>query len=102
TQQNAALVEEAAAASESMSEQSSNLQQQISFFNVGDTGSRTTSRPATSPTHASTTQGSATDDCRRGVDRPFTQSSESQAALEMPAKTTSTAKTGTDDEWSEF
>ena len=36
TQQNAALVEEAAAASESMSDQAQTLRQKVSFFNLGD------------------------------------------------------------------
>lgn len=46
TQQNAALVEEAAAASESMSSQANNLEQLISFFNTGTDRSRLLSSPA--------------------------------------------------------
>ena len=95
TQQNAALVEEAAAASESMSEQSRNLQQQISFFNVGREGSMTSSHTATS-----SAQRTATDDCRRGSGRPFVP--EPQAAPKSSAPAAPLAKTGTDDEWSEF
>ena len=36
TQQNAALVEEASAASEAMSEQATNMNQLVSFFRLGD------------------------------------------------------------------
>lgn len=43
TQQNAALVEQAAAASESMDEQASNLTKQMNFFNTGDVESVETS-----------------------------------------------------------
>jgi len=38
TQQNAALVEEAASASESMEEQAKGMMQLMEFFNVGDAG----------------------------------------------------------------
>ncbi|RKZ88318.1 MAG: hypothetical protein DRR19_12685, partial [Candidatus Parabeggiatoa sp. nov. 1] len=42
TQQNAALVEEAASASESMKDQAQSLQQQVAFFNVGNLTSQPT------------------------------------------------------------
>jgi methyl-accepting chemotaxis protein len=53
TQQNAALVEEAAAAAESLQEQAATLAQAVSVFKL-DRGSQTAARPATSQ-RASTT-----------------------------------------------
>ena len=46
TQQNAALVEEAASASESMEEQASNMLRQMEFFELGDTGHVAPEQPA--------------------------------------------------------
>ena len=105
TQQNAALVEEAAAASESMSEQAGNLQQQISFFKVsggGGGGSSITSHPV-STRQSGHKETSVRGVDNRGPDRPFTQSAEPETVNVSPARPAVLAKkTGTDDEWSEF
>ncbi|WP_434783514.1 hypothetical protein, partial [Mangrovimicrobium sediminis] len=49
TQKNAAMVEEAADASESMDEQSSNLTQLMEFFSIGNTSKIIQARPARDP-----------------------------------------------------
>jgi len=60
TQQNAALVEQAASASESMEEQAKGLIKLMEFFNVGDTGqssglsSHSTTAPRKQPAHRAT------------------------------------------------
>lgn len=46
TQQNAALVEQAAAASESMDEQAKNLNTQMAFFDTGEAAASPTAKPA--------------------------------------------------------
>ena len=62
TQQNAALVEEAASASESMEEQAKSLQQLISFFNIGEEEEQTSTlqrkmrKPAKPQVQAQTTR----------------------------------------------
>ena len=91
TQQNAALVEEAAAASQSMLDKSQVLKEQVSFFRIDNTvGSSVLPTPA----HE-----------RRGVDRPFSGSTQTQPAPSAAPKQEKVApmkKTGTDDEWNEF
>lgn len=84
TQQNAALVEEAAAAAESLSEQASTLMDTVAAFKLsGGSGER---RSASSP--------------MRGGHRPQAKKP-ANVAKPSPAKTT--LKTGTDDqEWEEF
>jgi len=84
TQQNAALVEEAAAASETMSKQALNLNELVSFFSTNDTSSQ---KPAVE---------------RRCSERPWSEQSQTTEAkpLNAPAPYQST---GTDDsEWEEF
>lgn len=87
TQQNAALVEEAAAAAESLSEQATNLMDTVAGFNLGDSHASSERRSANSP--------------MRGGNRPAQSRQAAPAAKPSPARTT--LKTGTDDqEWEEF
>ena len=81
TQQNASLVEEAAAASESMDEQAKGLTSLISFFNTGDSG---TSQVAND---------------RRGSERPWKEEPKAKPAARVERKA---ASGGGDDEWEEF
>ena len=83
TQQNAALVEEAAAAAESLVEQATSLMETVNEFNL--------------------TSGSAKE--RRASSSPMRRPTQpvSKAIATKPAQSTVTAKTGTDDsEWEEF
>ena len=52
TQQNAALVEEAAAASEGMGHQADELNEQMRFFKVNESDAQTTTAPTSMPVHA--------------------------------------------------
>ncbi|QKQ26957.1 methyl-accepting chemotaxis protein [Candidatus Reidiella endopervernicosa] len=79
TQQNAALVEEAAAASKSMEDQASNLISQVSFFNVGG---HAASRPKAQ---------------NRPTSRPAKRAPAPRSQTEPAA-----AKADSDDEWEEF
>ena len=87
TQQNAALVEEAAATSQSVGEQASELNELVGFFQVADASAKT--RPA--PTE------------RRSNARPWTQPQAvaATAAPAQPAKAAN-ASSGNDNEWEEF
>jgi len=87
TQQNAALVEEAAAASESMDEQSRNLLDQMGFFNTGNV------------------QAAAPQERRTVEERPWTPESEAapKAPASVAAPKVATASASMDsDEWDEF
>jgi hypothetical protein len=98
TQQNAALVEQAAAASESMNEQATQVHQLMSFFRVAHGGDEAgseaqarQSRPG--PVAAPLAQHVE----RRAPGRPW---SGKPAKPAVPA--VSAAANGTDDEWEEF
>lgn len=85
TQQNASLVEEAAAASESMDEQAKGLTSLISFFNTGDD---------------SVSSMDTVSHERRSNDRPWkNEESKTQPAATVERKVASAAG---DDEWEEF
>jgi len=86
TQQNAALVEEAAAAAESLQEQANGLIQATSVFVV----ERPAARPSGWNGHTE----------RRGPDRA--QNVERIGAKAAPARKAASLKTGTGDEWTEF
>ena len=94
TQQNAALVEEAAAAAESLEEQAQNLAQAVSVFKLSDGHQVVRARQAVSKASAAE---------RRGPGR-------AKNVARLPAKGEATAaarqskgaRTGTDDDWSEF
>lgn len=98
TQQNAALVEEAASASHSMETQAQNLDEQMSFFKVGQSSSDN----KVSSSKASTTSSQPQAE-RRNPERPFQQdNSPATPPLEKTIRH-SVGKTGThDDEWKEF
>ena len=83
TQQNAALVEEAAAASESMDEQSRNLTEQMRFFNTGNN------------------QAAAPQDRRATEERPWTAESAAPAPAVKPKVAAASASMDSD-EWDEF
>ncbi|MEQ8661399.1 MAG: methyl-accepting chemotaxis protein [Gammaproteobacteria bacterium] len=83
TQQNAALVEQAAAASESMAEEARNLRAVVAGFDTGNTRPDSAEKPQ--PTL-----------------RPVASRKPSDTAVRRPAATTQPAATGTDNLWSEF
>jgi methyl-accepting chemotaxis protein len=84
TQQNASLVEEAAAASESMDEQAKGLTSLIGFFNTGDN--------STGVSHATE---------RRSEERPWKDEPQA-AAKPKPRVEQKVASAGGDSEWEEF
>jgi methyl-accepting chemotaxis protein len=92
TQQNAALVEEASAAAQALTEQASNLTQLIARYRVGegsaDQAPRATGRPAPTRTAAPPAE-------RRAADRPMTGKKKPVAA---PARSTN----GVAEEWKDF
>jgi methyl-accepting chemotaxis protein len=97
TQQNAALVEEAAAASKSMDDQASNLQELVSIFSIGDAMAEQAAPPARPrATAKASTVPSAGSDRRRGP----------KAARPAPARsrTASSASRAddADENWEEF
>jgi methyl-accepting chemotaxis protein len=84
TQQNASLVEEAAAASESMDEQAKGLTELIGFFNTGnDTGS----------------SAKSASERRSGNERPWTKET---SEAKPKAKAEPKAASGGDSDWDEF
>ena len=92
TQQNAALVEEAASASKHLSEEADTLAELVDSFSIGNGSSAS---PASSPQPFVE---------RRGADRPWSQSSNASPAPEQSATAPQPAATGTDnaDHWEEF
>lgn len=86
TQQNAALVEQAAAASESMDEQANSLIEQMETFKTG------------SDTHASSSSD------RRSNERPWSEKPRAKAKPAAPARPARRAASGSvnNDEWEEF
>ena len=96
TQQNAALVEEAAAAAESMQEQAQNLTQAVSVFKLAH-GQQQAARPA--PVAARAHEAPAAE--RRVGGRAKNVARLPVKAAAKPAAAAG-AKTGTDDEWREF
>jgi len=93
TQQNAALVEEAAAASESLGEQADGLSQMMDFFTVAGNVGRT--QPMAS---VSASEGSE----RRSADRPWSAPAAApQQASDAPPRRAA-ASSGGDQEWEEF
>jgi len=86
TQQNAALVEEAASASESMEEQAKGLIKLMEFFNVGDSSeSGGFAARVSKPAAAAPAAPKAT-----------------RAAAPAPTKRRPASNNNDDDEWSEF
>ena len=82
TQQNAALVEQAAAAAESLVEQAIQLSDVVSVFKLDNASAKTNRRAPSSPLRAPVKKASP--------------------AASKPAAAKVVAKTGTDDEWEEF
>jgi hypothetical protein len=99
TQQNAALVEEAAAAADSMQQQAQALSQAMAVFNVDGTGHASVAAEPVEPTVNPQVE-------RRGPNRAKNVSrlpQKREPKLEVEAKPASEPKkTGTDDDWSEF
>jgi methyl-accepting chemotaxis protein len=89
TQQNASLVEEAAAASESMDEQAKGLTSLIGFFNVGDSASGQLNR-------------SFAEEERRSNVRPWKEETQTQHSPKPNASLDKKAASGGDSDWEEF
>jgi methyl-accepting chemotaxis protein len=104
TQQNAALVEEAAAAAESMKHQSQGLSQAVSVFRVGyetQTAAVLARRSSADVEQDSaTTLNTAVE--RRGPNRAKNVSRLARKTAPAAAVEPTHSKTGTDDDWSEF
>jgi methyl-accepting chemotaxis protein len=93
TQQNAALVEEASAAAQALSEQASNLTQLISRYRVGEVAAETV--------HAGTQASAAAPAVeRRAPTRPMTGKKRPTAVAAAPARAANGA--GGADEWKDF
>ena len=98
TQQNAALVEEAAAAAESMEEQAQTLTQAVAVFKLAHNETRAT---VVAKAEKPAAVGQSRAEVRQMTPR-------AKAKPQVPAKVAATntalahAKTGTDGEWSEF
>lgn len=92
TQQNAALVEETSAASESMSEQAANLSHDMAFFNTGNTNKRlaANSKPKALTHNA---------DASKALAKPSDKSSKPKSTSLNDQKS---ARMERSDEWSEF
>jgi len=104
TQQNAALVEEAAAAAESMQHQSQGLSQAVSVFRVGH-GAQTAAvlarrSSADVEKDSATTLNTAVE--RRGPNRAKNVSRLARKTPPAAAAEPTHSRTGTDDDWSEF
>lgn len=100
TQQNAALVEEAAAASESMSEEANTLNNLVATFSLDEQAGASVQD---SQSKVSTEQ---TEDERRAANRPWTQGEEPDevnASVQLPAKKVALGGGELDDsDWKEF
>jgi methyl-accepting chemotaxis protein len=93
TQQNAALVEEASAAAQALTEQASNLTQLISRYRVGEGSGEEAPRAAARPA-----AGAPAVD-RRAATRPLTGKKRPVAVLSTPARTAAGAAA---EEWKDF
>jgi uncharacterized phage infection (PIP) family protein YhgE len=97
TQQNAALVEEASAAAQALTEQASNLTQLISRYRVGegsaDQAPHAAPRPAPSPAAAPAVE-------RRAPNRPMTGKKRPAAVPAAPARAANGAAAA--EEWKDF
>jgi methyl-accepting chemotaxis protein len=94
TQQNAALVEEASAAAQALTEQASNLTQLIGRYRLGDSTEAETPRVAARPSPAAAPVVE-----RRAATRPMTGKRKPAAAPAAPART---ANGGSDEQWKDF
>ncbi|HVO49029.1 MAG TPA: methyl-accepting chemotaxis protein [Steroidobacteraceae bacterium] len=108
TQQNAALVEEAAAASQSMADQARSMNQTMERYRVGqDAGSSMVVQSVPAPAAAASGKPAAE---RRGADRPWSKSKAVRPAAAKPAAAKPAAPapaplaaaSGSDSEWQEF
>lgn len=97
TQQNAALVEEAAAASESMSEQARNLSQMMDFFDIGDSDGEASNFP--SQAHFNS-RGQSTSMNSRPPATP--QGRQAPSPSSTPIGGSSMGSSGDQEEWEEF
>ena len=116
TQQNAALVEQATAASQAMAQQAGELNEMMTRYHLADSASirAATPRPAdaaaaavgggaTAPTPATAKAGQRSE--RRGASRPWTRSSTGRAAAaEGPREPVESRKVSAapDSDWQEF
>ena len=99
TQQNAALVEEAAAASEAMAEQAALMSELVGFFRV-DESHVATSTPVHRAVAETVTPGTGYGGVeRRSEDRPWKEKNSSDETKEPAALATGT---GDDESWEEF
>ena len=102
TQQNTALVEEAAAASASMGDEAAQLMQLVSYFSAeGIQPASISALQSTTADHGSESKDYRGED-RRRADRPWSATEaqvETSARIDHPG---GAEKTGTDDDWEEF
>jgi methyl-accepting chemotaxis protein len=99
TQQNAALVEEAAAAAESLVEQANSLMDTVSAFKLAGGSVKPTTRSHQKVNQASSKSSSE----RRATNSPMRNGGSSSAKPSASTGTKVSAKTGTDDhDWEEF
>jgi methyl-accepting chemotaxis protein len=104
TQQNAALVEQATAAAQSLNEQAASLTQMMARFQVGsDTRSPTAHAPSAPSKAASKAPSRAPSVERRGPNRAFAKAPAKPAAKSAAAAAPANAASGGGDaDWQEF
>jgi methyl-accepting chemotaxis protein len=103
TQQNAALVEEAAAASESMADQSNTLRDLMNFFKTDEKAhvSFTASKPQTTAPAKSTARAAATRSHTRPLVKPVAKA-ELRTPKAAALKVVAGSAAHDDNNWSEF
>jgi methyl-accepting chemotaxis protein len=108
TQQNAALVEESAAAAESLKQQAQQLVQAVAVFRLAQGSHASTpmlmpSAPAAAPAKAAPVAERRSPNRAKNVTRPDFGAKAKTAAPSAPAPAAAPAtRTGTDDEWTTF
>ena len=98
TQQNAALVEEAAAAAQALTEQASNLSQLIARYRVGEGAAADT--PRASPRPAASVAAARPVE-RRAANRPLS-GKKKPIAVSLTRAPSGNAAVGSDEDWKDF
>jgi len=101
TQQNAALVEESAAAAESLKTQALQLVQAVAVFDLGSGHHASASAPTSTPTAYPSVERRGPDRAKN-VARPAFGKKAKAKATPAPAADHAPKKTGTDDGWESF
>nr|WP_315239735.1 methyl-accepting chemotaxis protein [uncultured Albidiferax sp.] len=101
TQQNAALVEESAAAANSLSRQATDLLQSVSVFKLNTASASTAAALAHNTTEQPRTERRSPQRAKNVVRPAFDKKTLAAPVTQMPQSTAATARTGSDD-WTSF